>query len=115
MSHRIAYNGIISDFANLIAIVRKKKPGITILVSSILPRPVDHSATDDIIREINSCLKDTMSIDVGFKFICSYKAVSKFGTYQRYLYAKEDEGLHLNTEGSNRLRSFLLRVISTVD
>ena len=115
MSHRIAYNGIISDFANLIAIVQKKKPGITILVSSILPRPVDHSATDDIIKELNSCLKDTMSIDMGFKFICSYKAVSKFGTYQRYLFAKADQGLHLNTAGSNRLRSFFLRVISTVD
>ena len=36
MSHRIAYNDIITDFANLIAIVQKKKPGITILVSSIL-------------------------------------------------------------------------------
>ena len=81
MSHRIAYNGIISEFANLVAIVRKKKPGITIMVSSILPRPVDHSATDDLSKEINSCLKDTMSVDMGFKFICSYKAVSKFGTY----------------------------------
>ena len=84
MSHKIAYNGIISDFANLIAIVRKKKPGITVIVSSILPRPVDHSATDDLIREINSCLKDSMSMDMEFKFSCSYIAVSIFGTYQRY-------------------------------
>ena len=84
-------------------------------MSSKLPRPVDHSATDDIIKEINSCLKHIMSIDMGFKFICSYKAVSKFGTYQRYLFAKADQGFHLNTEGSNRLRSFFLRVISTVD
>ena len=72
MSHRIAYNGKISEFANLFAIVRKKKPGITIMVSSILHRPVDYSATDDLIREINSCLKDTMSVDMVFKFICSY-------------------------------------------
>ena len=103
MSHRIAYNGIISEFANLFAIVRKKKPSIAIMVSSILLQLVDHSATDDLIREINPCLKDTMSVDMGFKFICSYEAVSKFGNYQRYLYAKANQGLHLNTEGSNRL------------
>ena len=36
MSHRIAYNGTISDFANLVAIVRKKKAGITIMVSTTL-------------------------------------------------------------------------------
>ena len=51
-------------------------------------------------------MKDTMSVDLGIKYICSYKAVSKFGTYQSYLHAKEDQGLHLNTVGSNRLRSF---------
>ena len=45
----------------------------------------------------------------------TWKAVSKFGTFKRYLYAKNDKGLHLNTEGSRRLRHFFLRVISTID
>ena len=61
---KIAYEGMISDFANLVAIVRKKKPGFTIIVYTILPRPVDHSATDDLIKKVNACLKDVMSTDL---------------------------------------------------
>ena len=112
---KIAYEGMISDFANLVAIVRKKNTSLTIIVSSILPRPVDHSVSDDLIKKVNACLKNVMSADLNFKFACSYKAVVKFGTYRRYLFAKADQGLHLNTEGSNRLCFFFLRVISTID
>lgn len=110
-----SFNHIISDFGNLIATIRGSKPNIRIIVSSILPRPVDHQDTDPKIRKVNAYLKTVMSKDLNFKFICSYKAVSKFGTYSRYLFAKHDGGLHLNTEGSNRLRYFFLRVISTID
>ena len=41
--------------------------------------------------------------------------MSQFGNYQRYLYAKAEQGLLLNTEGSSRLRMFFLTTISTVD
>ena len=56
-----------------------------------------------------------MSKDLNFAFVCSYKAVVKGGTYRGYLFAKKDNGFHLNTEGSNRLRLFFLRVMSTID
>ena len=79
---------MISDFANLVAILKDKKTGLTYIVSSILPRLVDHSATDDLIRKVNACLKDVMSADFNFKFICSYKAVVKYGTYRRYLFSQ---------------------------
>lgn len=112
---RDSFDHIISDFANMIAIVRRSKPSIRIIISGILPRPVDHTVTDTMIKKVNNYLRLTMSSDLNFKFVCTYKAVSKFGTYCRYLFAKLDNGLHLNTEGSNRLRHFFLRVISTVD
>lgn len=112
---RDQFDNIISDYANLVAIIRRQKPTIRIIISSILPRPVDHNITDMMIKKVNSYLKTVMSRDMNFKFICSYKAVSKFGTFRRYFFAKLDKGLHLNTEGSNRLRYFFLRVISTVD
>lgn len=113
IGRRDSYEDILSDFGNLIASIRKCKPSIRIIVSSILPRPVDHDITDSMIKKVNLCLRTRMSQDLGFKFICSYKAVVKFGTYRRYLYAKLDKGLHLNLEGANKLRHFFLMVIST--
>lgn len=104
-----------SDFGNLIARIKRKKSSIRIIVSSILPRPCDHSVTDKVIKDFNKCLRLEMAQDLGFRFVESWKAVTKFGTYRRYLFAKNDKGLHLNTEGSRRLRYFFLRVISTID
>lgn len=115
IGRRDSFDDITSDYGNLIATIRKLNPSIHIIVSAIIPRPVDHIETDSMIRSVNKCLKDRMSIDMGFHFVCTYKAVSKFGTFRRYLYAKLDRGLHLNTEGSSRLRHFFIRVISTID
>ena len=109
------YGSIVSDYGNLIPIIKRKKKSIKIIMSAILPRPCDHSETDGLIKDVNKCLRTQMSPDLGFHFIESWKAVSKFGTYRRYLFAKKDKGLHLNTEGSRRLRYFFLRVISTID
>ena len=82
IGNRERYDGMISDYANLIAIVRRCKPGIRIVVSSILPRTV--SITDKMIKNVNRHLKDIMSKDLNFAFVCSYKAVVKGGTYRRY-------------------------------
>ena len=95
--------------------MKKLKSSIRIIVSAILPRPVDHDDTDSMIKAVNTELRTKLSQDLGFHFICTYKGFVKFGTYRRYLYAKLDKGLHLNTEGSRRLRHFFLRVISTID
>lgn len=112
IGRRDSFAHIVSDFGNLIASIRKAKPDIRIIISSILPRPVDHHVTDPMIKDVNRFLNLEMSRDLGFKFVCSYKAVSKYGTYRRYLFAKLDKGLHLNLEGANRLRHFFLMVIS---
>ena len=115
IGNRDSYGAIISDYGNLIAQIRKRKPSIRVIISSILPRPVDHAVTDQMIKNVNTHLRTVMAPDLNFHFIRSFRALSKFGTYRRYLYAKRDNGLHLNTEGSNRLRYFFLRVISTLD
>ena len=67
-----------------------------------------------MIKEVN-ILRTNMAPDLGFHFIETLKAVSGFGTFKRWLYAKNDGGLHLNTEGSRHLRYFFLRVTSTID
>ena len=115
IDNRDEKGAMLSDFGNLIGRIKIKKPSIRIIVSSILPRPCDHTETDSMIKEINRVLNKEMGPDLGFRFVESWKAVCKFGTYRRYLFAKNDQGLHLNTEGKRRLRYFFLRVISTID
>lgn len=114
IANRAPYDNIISDFGNLIGICRNIKPSIQIIISSILPRPVDHKITDPVIRRVNAYLQRNMSKSMRFKFICSYKPFMYAGSVRRELFAKRDGGLHLNTEGTNVLRRFFLRVISTM-
>lgn len=115
IDRRDSYDNIIADYGNLIPVIKKNNSSIRIIMSAILPRPVDHDETDEMIKKVNGCLRSIMGPDLGFHFVETWKAVSKFGTFKRYLYAKNDKGLHLNTEGSRRLRHFFLRVISTID
>lgn len=112
---RSSFNSIVSDFGNLIAVCRKVKSSIRIIVSAIIPRPVDHFVTDPVIRRVNSYLFKNMSKNMNFKFICTYKPFTHCGKVRFELYAKRDGGLHLNNEGTNRLRYFFLRVISNLD
>lgn len=109
-----AFNNIISDYGNLVGICRKLKPEINILVSAILPRPVDHERTDPLIRKLNAYLQKNMSKTMKFTFLRTYKAFMYAGKVKRELFAKNDGGLHLNTEGTNKLRHFFLRTIASI-
>lgn len=109
-----AYDCILSDFGNLIGIIRKKKPKIKIIISSILPRPKDYNQTDIFTRKINSYLLNNMSKTYNFRFIKSYRPFVYCGYVRRELYAKNDGGLHLNTLGSERLRYYFLRTIASM-
>ena len=40
VARKASFDGIISDYSNLVGICRKVKPSIKILISAILPRPV---------------------------------------------------------------------------
>ena len=114
MAQRASFDQIISDYVNLIKACRSINPNIKIIMSAIIPRPVDHDVTDPIIRKINSYLHKTLSNELKFKFICTYKPFTHAGKVKRELYAIRDGGLHLNMEGTSKLRFFFLRVISTL-
>lgn len=114
IQNRARYHSIISDYGNLVGICKKKKPSVYIVLSAILPRPVDHSISDPMIRSVNQHLRLVMSKTMRFKFVCTYKPFMHAGFVRIGLFAKRDQGLHLNTEGTNTLKRFLLRVISTL-
>lgn len=114
VSQRAYFDHLISDYVNLIKACRRTNPDIKILLSAIIPRPVDHNVTDTITRKVNSYLQETLSNELNFKFVCTYKPFTHAGKVRRELYAVEDGGLRLNMEGTNMLRFFFLRVISTL-
>ena len=97
-----------------VTINKKSKPDIKIIISATIQRPRDHSDTDPMIRSVNSYLQKKISKSQSFQFICTYKPFTYCGKVSLELHAKKDLGLHLNTEGINRLKHFL-RVISTLN
>ena len=107
-----SFNSNISSYGNLIGVIREVHPSVQIVMSAIIPRVKDHKATNKIIRDVNSHLNKVMSKDMNFKFICTYKPFNIGGQPNVALYSKNDGGLHLNTEGSRRLKHFFLQVIS---
>ena len=103
---------ILSDYGNLIGVCRNVKDTINIVISAILPRPVDHLISDPIIRQVNNYLHRKMSKEMNFKFVSTYKPFMRAGEVKVELFAKRDGGLHLNSSGTNRLKQFFLNVIT---
>ncbi|XP_060590908.1 uncharacterized protein LOC132745913 isoform X1 [Ruditapes philippinarum] len=64
---------ILSGLANLIATVRRLKTDIHIIVSSLLPRPVDKDETESVIKQVNTCFEKEMSKDLNVKFVKSFR------------------------------------------
>ena len=82
--------------------------------TAIIPGPVDHNVTDPITRKINSYLQESLSNEFKFKFTFSYKPLLMLEKSEENFMLFGDGGLHLNIVGTNKLRFFFLRVISTL-
>lgn len=114
IARNASFDHIISDYGNLIGITRKIKPKIKIIISAILPRPVDHVKTDPLIRRVNSYILKNMTKHMNIRFFRTYRPFMFQGRVKRELFAKLDGGLHLNTEGTNKLRNYFLRSIAAM-
>lgn len=110
--HSVAF--MCSAFADLVNYLRARAPGIRIIISSVLPRPVDDDSSRSIIYELNAYLEKNMAKDLNFHFLKSYRPFCFKGQIKRHLFARLDGGLHLNSEGCARLHNFFLRVISNL-
>ncbi|XP_053409046.1 uncharacterized protein LOC128559928 [Mercenaria mercenaria] len=114
IARNCSVSDMLADFTNLLAKIRKISPEIHIIVSAILPRPVDIKVTEKKIKEFNLMLDTQLSKDLKFKFIKSYRPFLHCGEIKLHFFARLDGGLHLNLEGSARLGHFFHRVISTL-
>lgn len=114
VDNREKFESIISDYGNFVGICRKINPKINIVISAILPRPVDHEKTDPLIRRINTYVLKNMTKNLNIRFFRTYRPFMYAGRVKRELFAKRDGGLHLNTEGTNKLRYYFLRSIAAM-
>jgi lysophospholipase L1-like esterase len=105
---------MMSLYANLVAVTRKKCKTVKIVMSSILPRPVDLLQTKGKWIEINKKLKCYLCSRLHVQFVASYKAFLCKGEPRMELFAIKDGGLHLNLEGTNRLRFCFIKVINHI-
>ncbi|XP_071142525.1 uncharacterized protein [Mytilus edulis] len=102
---------ILCKFRNLIYSVRNRNRDINILISSILPRPVDFVQLGYKVVQINKALIGICK-DEKISFTKSYRRFLFKGSPKRDLFAIKDGGLHLNEAGVAQLKMCFIHVIS---
>jgi len=101
---------IMSSFNNLISVIRQSSKA-NIVISGILPRPVDWDRSNDKVKAINKLLVGLCK-DRKIRFVHTYKVFLHEGKPKRELFAVRDGGLHLNLEGSRLLEKFFVNVVA---
>ena len=79
---------MLSCFNNLISQIRKKS-NTSIVMSALLPRPVDHSLLSDKVKHVNNKLKQLCK-DRKVQYLHTFRPFTKAGVPLRELYAVND-------------------------
>ena len=101
---------ILSCFNNVITVIRNVSR-TRILISSILPRPLDYARTGSKVKNINGQLKKLCE-ERRVQCLHSFRPFFKEGKPMRRLFAVRDGGLHLHAEGTRILRSFFVNTVA---
>jgi len=99
-----------ASYNDLISAVRKRSSA-RVLVSAIIPRPIDFDATGERVKNVNKELAD-LCVTRRAKFLRTFKPFLKRGEPRREYFAIRDGGLHLNNEGIRRLTEFFINTIA---
>ena len=103
---------ILSLFSNLISIVKTQVDKFTkIYISTILPRPVDFIDTGTKVKSFNVSLEDLCK-DRKVKLVKSFRPFLKNNQPRRELFEIKDGGLHLNLDGTRRLRQTFINTVA---
>jgi lysophospholipase L1-like esterase len=94
---------VINKIRQIFEYIRSATCGTTILISSILPRPIDDALHGHKVKLINRSLKFSCR-SWGAKFVASHKLMLKHGKPVSEFY---HDGLHLSEAGTRRLRQYL--------
>lgn len=98
------YNQLVTDVTCL------AKRNAKIILSAILPRPVDFNQTKIFVVAVNSLLRN-LCLHRGADFIATYKPFVKYGQPIFELFSPLC-GLHPNHKGNIKLTNFLVQVLA---
>lgn len=106
---------IMSFYENLITYIRSRS-NTKIIISGILPRPCDLSfdPTESRVKEFNKELK-LLAHRRKLKFLHTYKIFLFKNKPIRSYFAVNDGGLHLNVEGTRKLRLFFMNAVNNLE
>lgn len=101
--------GILASFHTLVQKLMFLNPLALIIISSVLPRPIDDTLVGHKVILVNYLLKK-YSLDWGAHFIPSFKLFLSHGHIVKQLY--HTDLLHLSLNGTIRLRQYFLQRFS---
>ena len=101
-----------AEYSNLLTVIREISE-TQVVISGILPRPVDFNTLGRHVLEINQGLS-TLCFCRGIKFLKTYRSFLFKGIPRRELFAVNDGGLHLNFEGTRRFRQSLISFLHSL-
>ena len=104
---KMEIGAILSAFNNLIS----SRSDPMIVISNILPRPKDHSSHGDQVKNVKKGLVQ-LSKDRKVLLLHTYRPFLKYCLPKREMFAINDQGLHLNTDGTRRLRQFFINSVA---
>lgn len=102
---------IMSLYENLITYI-KSRSNTKIIMSAIIPRPCDlqFDPTESRVKKVNKKLK-LLCLRRKIMFLHTYRIFLQNNKPIRSLFAVNDGGLHLNYEGTRKLRQFLINTV----
>ena len=107
---KMEIGAMLSCYNNIISQIRRKS-NTSIVMSALLPRPVDHYSLGDKVKHVNNRLEQLCK-NREVQYIHTFRPFTKARVPVRELYAVNDQGLHLNTEGTRRLRQFFINTVA---
>lgn len=108
ISSSLSVGEIMSYYENLVTYI-KSRSTTKLIVSAIIPRPCDlrTDPTESRVKQVNKELK-AMCLRRKLQYLHTYRIFLHNNHPVRSLFAVKDGGLHLNAEGSRKLRQFFI-------
>lgn len=112
ISSSLSVGEIISLFENLVTIIRSRS-STKLIISGIIPRPCDLQTdpTESRVKSVNKELKELCKRR-HLQFLHTFRIFLHKNKPIRSYFAVNDGGLHLNSEGTRRLRLFFINAVS---
>lgn len=112
MSSSMSIGEIMSHYENLVTFIRSRSD-TNLIISGIIPRPCDlkFDPSESRVKEFNKELKQ-MSKRRKLQFLHTYRVFLHENKPIRSYFAVNDGGLHLNAEGTRKLRLFFINTVA---